>query len=397
MNKVTISRFGLGLMLAGSVLIWPVGCKRAVERVAGSSAIPVQIAVAEQRDVPITQISIGSVQALRTVAVKSQVDGVLAEIHFREGDEVKAGDLLVTLDKRPFENMLHSAQASLATAQAQLAQAEADEKRYQHLDQQQVVSQEELLQYRTKAETSRAAIQAEEANLANAQLQLSYAEIRAPISGRTGQLAFHEGALIKANDATAAIVTINQVAPISVAYSVPESTLGGVRSALTSGVVKVSIVPHSTSDNIAAVTGHLDFVDNSVDPTTGTILLKALFENGDRQLWPGEFVDVTTTVGEAKQAVLVPNAAIQNGQGGSQVYVVRADRTVEVRAVKLGLQLEDSTVLTQGVKSGETVVVDGQLRLVPGSKIEEKILGEDALELAKSSARKTAQQAGPKS
>ena len=370
------------------------GCKRAESQARGPQVVPVQMAEALRRTVPILQTAIGSVQPLRSVAVKSQVDGVIAKVQFREGDEVKVGDLLVVLDRRPFENALRSAQADLASARAQEQQAATEADRYQHLDQQAAVSKEEYAQYRTRAASAGAAVQAKEAAVANAELQLSYAEIHAPIEGRTGQLNLHEGSLVKANDAGQPIVTINQLAPISVAYSVPESALTSVRRASVAGEVKVSIVPHSSGSEV--IQGHLDFIDNSVDPTTGTIVLKAVFENADRRLWPGEFVDVTTVVGEEKDAVTVPTAAVQAGQNGSQVFVVKPNHTVELRPVTIGLQAGESTVMRTGVKEGEIVVTDGQLRLIPGSKVESKSL-QPPREVAKAGTDEAPHPGAPKS
>lgn len=370
-------------------------CNRTPRETRSAQAVPVQVAEAQRRTVPVTQTSIGSMQALRSVGVKSQVDGMISEIHFREGDEVKAGDLLFTLDRRPFENSVRSAEADLANARAQEQQAAADAQRYENLDQQAAVSKEQYAGYRTRAESARAMVQAKEAALANAQLQLGYAQIKAPITGRTGQLNLHEGALVRANDTGQPIVTINQLAPISVVYSVPESAFREVRAARASGEVKVSIEPHSS--NADAIQGKLDFIDNTVDPTTGTIVLKALFENADRRLWPGEFVDVTTIVGEAKDAVVVPSAAVQRGQRGSQVFVVKADRTVELREVKTGIQADEDVVVTSGLQPGETVVTDGQLRLTPGAKIEVKKLGAGPSAVAKSGSEKSSPAKEPKS
>lgn len=359
-------------------------CDRAPKKAATSQPVPVQVAEAQRRDVPITAIAIGTVQAVRSVAVKSQVDGVIAGIAFNEGDEVNAGDLLVSLDRRPFENSLRSAEAALVNLKAQLSQAEADAQRYEHLDQQSVVSKEEVLQYQTKAESGRAAVQAQEALVLNARLQLSYTEIRAPISGRTGQLGLHQGALVKANDATQSIVTINQLAPISVAYSIPEFVLGSVRESIARGEVRVRLVPHSGGDDSAPIEGRLQFIDNSVDPTTGTIVLKALVENADRKLWPGEFVDVTTYVGVEKDRVVVPSAAVQAGQHGSQVFVINKDKKADLRPVRVGRTLGGDTVILAGLEGGEQVVTDGQLRLTPGVKTEIRPLGGAGEELARS-------------
>jgi multidrug efflux system membrane fusion protein len=334
--------------------------------------VPVQIGRAVRQTLPITQGAIGTVQTLRTVAVKSQVDGVIASIHFREGDEVQAGDLLISLDRRPFENNLRSARADLANARAQAEHARVEAVRYQQLDQQQAISKEQLSQLLTDVETTNAQVQAREAAVANAELQLGYTEIRAPITGRTGQLNLHEGALVKANDAGFTLVTINQLAPIAVAYAVPEASLASLRTALTTGAVTVTASPH---DGVGqSVEGRLDFIDNAVDPTSGTILLKAIFANADHALWPGQFVDIVTRLGEEANAVLVPTAAVQTGQRGSQVFVVKPDHTVDLREVQIGRSADGLTVIRSGVRAGETVVTDGQLRLVPGARVEPKLL-----------------------
>jgi multidrug efflux system membrane fusion protein len=360
-------------LIALAAALLAAGCGRARTSAGqGGPAVPVQIGRAVLQTLPITQNAIGTVQTLRTVTIKSQVDGVIAQIHFREGEEVQAGDLLVTLDRRPFENNLRSARADLANARAQAELAGVEAARYQQLDQQQAISKEQLSQLLTDVETTKAQVQAKEAAVANAELQLSYTEILAPIAGRTGQLNLHEGALVKANDAGFTLVTINQLAPITVAYAVPEASLASLRTALAAGVVTVTASPH---DGVGkSVEGRLDFIDNAVDPTTGTILLKAVFANADRALWPGQFVDIVTRLGDEPGTVLVPAAAVQTGQRGSQVFVVKPDRTVELREVKIGPSADGLTVIRSGVQAGETVVTDGQLRLVPGARVEPKRL-----------------------
>lgn len=360
----------LGLI---AVAVLAAGCGRTSASAGrGAAAVPVQIGTATRQDLPITQSSIGAVQSLRTVIVKSQVDGVIAQIHFREGAEVAAGDLLITLDRRPFENLLRSARADLTNARAQAEHARVEAERYQRLDQQQAISKEQLAQLNTDAESTTAQVQAREAAVANAELQLGYTEIRAPIAGRTGQLSLHEGALVKANDSGSSLVTINQLAPIAVAYSVPEGLLASLRAATGAGPVIVTVSPH---DGVGKpVEGRLDFIDNAVDATTGTILLKAVFANADRALWPGQFVDAVTRLGEDAGAVVVPAAAVQTGQRGSQVFVVGPDHTVDLRAVETGRTTNGLTVIRSGVKAGETVVTDGQLRLVPGTRVEAKPL-----------------------
>jgi multidrug efflux system membrane fusion protein len=359
---------GLAVVLIPLVALLISACSRD----AGKSAappVPVMTALVKRQSVPVNLISIGTVQSLRTVAVKSQVDGVIAEIHFKEGDEVKAGDLLVTLDQRPFENNVHMAEADLVTARAQARHADADVERYKPLDEQSLVAKNTYMQFLTAAEIAKAAVQAKEAALANAELQLSYASIVAPIDGRTGQLQLHEGALVKANDASTVLLTVNQLAPISVAYSLPETFLDRVRLALNAGK-KLPATAVGTDAAARKAEGTLEFIDNSVDSTTGTVLLKATFANAAHELWPGELVNVETALGADEDVIVVPSPAVQNGQAGTQVFVVKPDQTVELRNVKVDRVDGDLTVIASGLKEGETVVTDGQLRLASGTKVE---------------------------
>jgi multidrug efflux system membrane fusion protein len=357
-----------------AALLGAAGCARSGASASATSVtVPVQTAVAVQKDMPRQIESIGTVQAVRTVSLKSQVDGVIAEIHFNEGDEVKVGDLLVALDRRPFENSLRSARADLANARAQADQAQADLDRYRRLDQQSAISKEELIQYVTKNESARAAVQSREAAVANAELQLSYAEIRAPIAGRTGQRLLHEGAVVKANDNSFAIVTINQLAPIAVAYSVPEGALPDIRAALAAG--QATITATDPVADFSRTDGRLQFVDNAIDATTGTIVLKAVFANADHALWPGQFVRVVTVTGVDRGMIVLPSSAVQTGQTTTQVFVVKPDHTVDLRDVKVVRVSKDQSLLSAGVRAGETVVSDGQLRLVPGAKVESTALG----------------------
>ena len=345
------------------------GCERGS---GGNSAvmasIPVQVAVALQQDVPRVIDSIGNVQSLRNVAIKSQVDGIIAQIHFHEGDDVKADDLLVTLDRRPFENSLRIARADLVNARAEATEAAADAERYTHLDQTDAISKEQLAQTLTKAETTKAQVLAKEAAVANAELLYGYTEIRAPIAGRTSQLMLHEGALVKANDSGSSIVTINQLSPIAVAYSVPESSLDEIRAAVVAR--RVNVIVTERSSGLKRDNGQLEFVDNAVDAATGMITLKAVFANEDRALWPGRFVNVQTDIGLDHDAVVVPATAVLTSQGGSTIYVLKPDQTVELRNVKLTRTVGDNVLVAEGVKGGETVVTDGQLRLLPGARAE---------------------------
>ncbi len=366
------------------------GCKPAasVPKAAGAPPpVPVQTAVAQQLDVPRIIESVGAIQALRTVAVKSQVDGMIAQIHFKEGDEVKAGDLLVTLDRRPFENSLRIVRADLANARAESAKAAADIERYQQLTRQDAISKEQFAQLATKGETTRALVQAKEAAEANAELLLGYTQIRAPIAGRTGQLILHEGALVKANDVNQSIVTLNQLAPIAAAFSVPERALNEIRAALPRGDATVTVTDRASG--VKRSDGRLSFVDNAVDPTTGTITLKATFENADHALWPGQFVQVQTRVGLDRGAIVVPSAAVQTGQDSAQVFVVKADKTIDIRRVKVLRTAGDTTLIGEGVQAGETVVTDGHLRLTPGAKVEPKNLAAFTAEAPKTTEPKS--------
>lgn len=360
--------------LAAAVLVLAAGCgkKGATARGGAPAAVPVQVAVAQQLDVPRLVESIGNVQAVRSVSVKSQVDGVIAQEHFQEGQEVKVGDPLVTLDRRPFENALAQSRAALANARASAAQATADAERYSHLDQQSAISKEAYAQYQTKAQMADAEVQAREAAVANAELQLGYTEIKAPISGRTGQRLLHEGALVKANDNNFTLVTINQVAPIAVAYAVPEGALDEIRRATAENRTSVTVTDRATG--IQRQNGRLEFIDNTVDPTTGMITLKALFDNADQALWPGRFVYVVTQTGIDPGAIVVPSSAVQNSQSGSTVFVLKSDSTVELRNVKVARTDRDNTLIASGVQAGETVITDGQLRLLPGMKAEPRQL-----------------------
>ena len=358
--------------LGAAALLVAAGCSRSDSgaQSAAMPAVPVQVATALRQDVPRRIESIGTVQTIRNVTVKSQVDGVIAEVKFKEGDDVKAGDLLVVLDHRPFENSLRVARADLVNARAEAAKADADLERYKRLDQQDAISKEQFTQLSTKDETTHAQVQAKEAAVANAELSLSYAEIRAPIPGRTGQLQLHEGALVKANDNNFPIVTINQLAPISVAYGVPEKSLEEIRAALAAQRASVTVTDRTSG--LKREDGRLEFVDNTVDASTGMITLKAVFANGDGALWPGRFVNVVTQVGVDRDAIVVPATAVQTSQNGSTVFVVKPDQTVELRNVKVARGAGDVVLLAEGVQAGEVVVTDGQLRLLPGMRAEAK-------------------------
>ena len=331
-------------------------------------AVPVTVGTVVQRDIPVQLRAIGNVEPYSTVSVKSQVEGQLAQVHFVEGQRVKQGDLLFTVDPRPFEAALRQAQATMARDAAEARNAAVDAKRRTQLLAQGFVSRDEYDQSQTKAASSAAAVKAGEAAVENARLQLAYCSIRSPIDGRVGQVLVHAGNIVEANDTLLAV--INQVRPIYVSFSVPEQQLPQVRERAAAGKLAVqALVPHHGD---APVVGELSFINNTVDMTTGTVLLKALFQNDDETLWPGQFVDVAVTLAVQRDAVLVAAEAIQVGQQGQYVFVVAADESAEVRAVVPGDRIGSEIVVTQGLAAGERVVTDGQIRLAPGLKVEIK-------------------------
>ena len=334
---------------------------------AAPQPVPVVVATVVQRTVPLTRDGVGLVQPLHTVALQSQVDGVIAQVHFTEGDEVKAGTLLVTLDQRPFQAALQSAEAQLAQARANAEKSDADYQRYAKLHDQQAISDSDFTQYTAAATSSRALVAVQEAAVATAKLNLAYTEIRAPIGGRTSRLAQREGGLVKANDSASPLLTLNQMAPIGVAFSLPESDLAVVRAAFTAGSVPVTAQTKGSDRPPAA--GRLDYLDNTVGTGTGTVALRAAFENADGALWPGQFVDVVVHLGELPGALVVPATAIVAGQAGNQIFVIQPDGTADVRAVHTGVTDGDDIVVVDAVKAGETIVTDGQLRLLQGTKV----------------------------
>jgi multidrug efflux system membrane fusion protein len=362
-------------------------------RAATKEAVPVVIGTVIQKDLPVELRVIGNVQPYSSVAVKSQVNGEVKKVHFVEGQDVKQGDLLFTVNPRPFEVALQAAEANRRQAQSNLAQgeaklvqdqaemrnAEAEANRYAQLFKAGVAAAEVSEQYRTKAESLRAAVQADAAALQSeraaieaseaaieiTRVQLGYTKITASMDGRTGNLIVYPGNIVKALEAPA-LVTINQIHPIYVAFSVPGQDLAEIKRRMAGGRLRVEAHPKNGG---AVSTGELTFVDNAIDMATSTIQLKGTFANHDNVLWPGEFVDVTLVLGVQKDAVIAPAPAIQNGQQGQYVFVVRPDQTVENRPVVVARATEHESVIEKGLAPGEKVVTDGQLRLAPGAKI----------------------------
>jgi multidrug efflux system membrane fusion protein len=356
------------LLLAAALLaVVAAGCSKAKEK-PKDEAVPVTVGKVEQRDVPISVSAIGSVQPLSTVAVKALVNGQLQRVWFREGEDVSRGQRLFTIDPRPYLATLSEAEANLARDEASQRNAEAQAKRYVELIKKDYVTHEEYDRITSSAESARAVVAADRATIQNAQLQLSYCEIRSPMDGRTGSLLVHAGNLVKAND-TASLVTINQVTPVYVTFAVPESALNAIRAQRGTGI-PVSATPKESGQAVAQ--GTLSFVDNAVDPQTGTITLKATFANRDQALWPGQFVNVSLTLQTRSGATVVASRAVQLGQKGQYVYVVKSDNGVEMRPVNVFQTVGQDSIIQSGLTPGETVVMDGQLRLTPKSKVEVK-------------------------
>ncbi len=331
--------------------------------------VPVMVATVAQKTVPVQIKAIGNVEAYSTVGVKSQIGGELSQVHFREGQDVKKGDLLFTIDPRPYEAALKQAEANLAKDTAQLDNAREEVRRYAELVKKGYVAQEQYDQIRTNNAALEATVNADKAMVENARLQLKYCYIYSPITGRTGNLQSNQGNLIKAN-ADTSIVTVNQVQPIYVTFSVPEQYLSDIKKYMASGKLKVGAVIGNEEDRPEE--GVLTFVDNTVDVATGTIKMKATFANRERRLWPGQFVNAVMTLTSQPNAIVAPSAAVQTGQKGQFVFVVKSDLTVESRPVNVSRTSGDESVIENGLQPGERVVTDGQLRLVPGAVVEIK-------------------------
>jgi multidrug efflux system membrane fusion protein len=342
-----------------------------------AGAVPVTVAAVERKSMPMEIRVIGTVEAYSTVSVHAQITGQLTDVKFKEGDDVMKGQALFALDRRPLETALAQAEANLDRDVAQAANAEAQAKRYQDLAERGIATREQVDTSRTGATATSATVEADRAAVENAKVQLQYATIAAPLSGRTGALMVHEGNLVRAND-TVPLVVINQLSPIYVSFAIPESQLPELKRYMTRGSLRVLAAPPNEEGPQAS--GEITFVDNAVDRTTGTITVKGTFNNTDRRLWPGQFVNVTVTLTTDSAAIVVPAAAIQAGQQGSYAFVVKPDKTVEMRPVEIARTSLAEIVVQRGLQPGETVVTDGQLRLVAGSRISVK--GDDPQKVA---------------
>lgn len=355
----------------------------------GEGGAPVTVATAARKDVPVNIQVVGSVEAYLTVAIKARIDGELTGVNFQEGEFVKKGDLLFNIDPRQLEAQLSQAQANLARDEAQLSQAEANlardaaqeeyaqaaAARGSRLFERGLISKEEAEQVRTSAEVSGAAVRADEASVRSARaaiaaakaavenirVQLGYTSIRSPIDGRTGDLIVQQGNIVTAN--TTDLTTINQIQPVYVTFSVPEARLREIK-------LRQLVMASSRNDSAPPEVGELIFIDNKVDPGTGMIKLRGTFPNSNRRLWPGEFVRVTLRLGTQPMVLVVPSHAVQTGQDGTYVFVVKPDGTVESRPVVTGVRADQELVVEKGLEAGEVVVTEGQMRLAPGSRVQ---------------------------
>ncbi len=356
------------------------GCKRGGQQQGQQQGegVPVTVAQVERKTVPQQVTAIGTVEPMHTVQVRTQVGGALDGVHFREGQEVSKGDLLFTLDSRAYQAALAQAQSAVQRDKAKMVDAESTARRYEELAKKEYVTQQQAESARADAAAMQATVRADEAAVEQAKLNLAYCAIRAPVTGRTGSLLVHAGNVIKANDVT--LVVIDQMQPIYVSFAVPERVLPQIRAkqgerlpvAARLSDQKPGEVPESSAIRGEAEQGVLTFVDNAVNSATGTILLKATFANKDEALWPGSFAMATITLGEIRDATVAPSQAVQRGQQGQYVFVVKQDGTVESRPVVVATQDERQAVIEKGLVPGEVVVTDGQLRLAPGSRVQIK-------------------------
>ncbi|CAK0755528.1 membrane fusion protein, multidrug efflux system [Azospirillaceae bacterium] len=327
---------------------------------------PVLTTPVERRPTPVRLTAIGAVQPIATVLLRSRIDSLIEAVHINDGQEVARGDLLYSLDARPIESQLRQSEAILERDRAQLEKSRIDVRRFGDLLRNDAVAREKYETALTSANVLEATVKADQANLDGIRLTLDYTKIRSPIAGRAGAILMRPGNVVRAGDPQP-LVQLTQLRPIYAAFNIPERDLPAIRRAMATAPVEV--MARIPGENGAEALGRLDFIDNAVDSQTGTIALKAKFDNTDTLLWPGQFVSVVITLRIDPQALTVPNETLQTSQQGTFVYVVRPDRTVEARPVTLDRSIDGRTVVTSGVKEGEIVVTEGQSRLRPGARV----------------------------
>jgi multidrug efflux system membrane fusion protein len=331
----------------------------------GGLAVSVQVATVEQKSVPVRIDAIGNVEPYLSVQLKPRIDGQIVEVNFKEGQEVRKGEVLFRIDPRPYEAVMKQAQANAARDRAQAERARSQDTRYKELLSKNFISADGYAQIQTNAQSADAVALASEAAVENAKVQLDYTTIRSPIDGYVGRVLLQQGNIARAADPNA-IALINQVRPIYVTFAVPEKHLSDIRTRMKSGRLVVDAVP---SDSSRMISGQLAFIDNAVDQTTGTIKLRAQFANVDNVLWPGQFANVSVRLYDESDALVLPSRAVQNGPEGQFVFVVKDDMTVEVRPVTIARNEGELAIVAKGVQKGERVVTQGQLRLAPGSRV----------------------------
>jgi multidrug efflux system membrane fusion protein len=371
-KRASVGRIAAAGALAAAAL-WVAACGRKDARGGAPEAAPVAVATVAKQDVPLDVRTIGHVDPYLTVSVKARVGGEVVRVGFREGQDVRKGDLLFQIDPRPYQAALAQAEAQLERDKAIWQKAQQDQQRYAELVQKDYVTKEQYEAARSTAAATLATSKADEAALETARLNLSYCTVTSPIEGRTGSVLVNVGNQVKGND-DKPLVVVNQIRPIYVSFSVPESSLAIIRQKARPG--DQLHVTASIPGNVgSARQGDLTFMDNTVDPTTGTILLKGTFPNKDEALWPGEYVDVVLTLAVEPGSIVVPSQAVQTGQVGQFVWVVKNDLTVESRPVTVARTHGTLAIVARGLQPGERVVTDGQLRLSPGARVEIKSPG----------------------
>lgn len=359
----------LPLLMACLVLIQIAGCRKSgMQQKGPQRPVPVSVAEVMQKDVPIEVNTVGSAEAIETVSIVPQVGGLIQNVHFKEGDFVKAGDPLFTIDTRPYTANLSAARANLAKNRALADEGQRTVTRLEKLRKEGIATEQELSEARAAAAAQQATLNADRANIASSSLNVQFARIQSPISGRTGSLLVNAGNVVRTNE-TRALVVIRSVAPIYVRFAVPEQYLSGVRAAMKKGAVPVIAVPRGGGK---PVNGELTFIENTVDNATGKVDMKGKFDNDDEALWPGQFVDVMLRIGLQKNAIVVPESAVQTGQDGPYTYVVGADQKVALRRLSVDRVAGNEIVVAKGIAPRERVVTDGQIRIKDGSEVEIK-------------------------
>lgn len=365
------------LAIFGFILVFIISCSKSnnINKKGQVVDLPVLVVRAIQKSTPIQIKEIGVVEAYSSVSVKGQVSGEIKRVHFNEGDEVQEGNILFTIDSEPYEAVLKKAEATLAKDRILEAKAREDVERYAELAKKEYITKEQYNQMVVNAESLREVVKADEAAVQTARIDLDRCLIRAPISGKTGEVRLKVGNLVKAGE-DKPLVVINKIHPVYVKFALPEKELANLRNYMKKGEIWMeAIIPNYENQKQI---GKLFFIDNAVDDTTGTIQAKAVFDNEEGILWPGQYVDVVIILSIEENSIVIPSQAVQTGQEGDFVFVVNKDNTVENRLIKVSRNLGTEVVVGEGIKAGEIIVTDGQMQLVSGAKV--KIKNEDILQ-----------------